>query len=112
MQNKLQELTDKLYNEGLSKGKQEGEELVAKARKEAEQIVAKAKEQAEQIVAQAEQKAAELGTKTERDIKHEIPRRIFAQPSRQHKQIIKIKFIATYGNAAQSIKWHLFHLVP
>ena len=26
MQNKLQELTDKLYNEGLSKGKQEAEE--------------------------------------------------------------------------------------
>lgn len=24
MQNKLQELTDKLYNEGLSKGKEEG----------------------------------------------------------------------------------------
>ena len=32
MQNKLQELTDKLYNEGLSKGKQEGEELLAKAK--------------------------------------------------------------------------------
>ena len=31
MQNKLQELTDKLYAEGLSKGKQEGEEIVAKA---------------------------------------------------------------------------------
>lgn len=33
MQNKLQELTDKLYNEGLSKGKQEAEEMVAKAKK-------------------------------------------------------------------------------
>ena len=32
MQNKLQELTDRLYNEGLSKGKQEGEELLAKAK--------------------------------------------------------------------------------
>ena len=32
MQNKLQELTDKLYNEGLAKGKQEGEELLAKAK--------------------------------------------------------------------------------
>ena len=31
MQNKLQELTDKLYNEGLAKGKQEGEEILAKA---------------------------------------------------------------------------------
>ena len=35
MQNKLQELTDKLYNEGLSKGKQEGEELLAKAKAQA-----------------------------------------------------------------------------
>ena len=39
---KLQELTDKLFNEGLSKGKAEGEALLAKARKEAEEIVADA----------------------------------------------------------------------
>ena len=32
MENKLQELTDKLYNEGLSKGKAEGEVLLAKAK--------------------------------------------------------------------------------
>ncbi len=43
MQDKLQELTDRLYNEGLSKGKQEGEELLQKAHAEAEAIVAKAK---------------------------------------------------------------------
>ena len=29
MQNKLQELTDKLYQEGLSKGKEEGERILA-----------------------------------------------------------------------------------
>ena len=40
MENKLQELTDKLYNEGLSKGKKEGEEILANARKEAADIVA------------------------------------------------------------------------
>ena len=34
MQNKLQELTDKLYNEGLSKGKQDGEELLQKSAEE------------------------------------------------------------------------------
>ena len=39
MQNKLQELTDKLYNEGLSKGKQEAELLRANAKKEAEKII-------------------------------------------------------------------------
>lgn len=36
MQNKLQELTDRLYNEGLSKGKKEAEDLKAAAAKEAE----------------------------------------------------------------------------
>ena len=38
MQDKLQELTDRLYNEGLSKGKHDGEELVQKAQAEADQF--------------------------------------------------------------------------
>ena len=41
MQDKLQELTDRLYEEGLSKGRQEAEELLAKARAEAKEIVEK-----------------------------------------------------------------------
>lgn len=69
MQNKLQELTDKLYNEGLSKGKLEGEELLAKARKEAESIVNDAKDQAEHIIAQAHREAEEIKTKVAADVK-------------------------------------------
>jgi V/A-type H+-transporting ATPase subunit E len=69
MQNKLQELTDKLYNEGLSKGKQEGEELLAKAKVQAEEIVAKAQKEAEQIVAAAHKQAEELKTKVASDVK-------------------------------------------
>ena len=46
MQDKLQELTDRLYNEGLSKGKHDGEELVQKAQAEADRIVAYAKAEA------------------------------------------------------------------
>ena len=69
MQNKLQELTDKLYNEGLSKGKQEGEELLAKAKVQAEEIVAKAQKEAEQIVAAAQKQAEELKTKVASDVK-------------------------------------------
>ena len=53
MQNKLQELTDKLYNEGLSKGKAEGEQLLAEAREKSESIIAEAKKQAEEIIAKA-----------------------------------------------------------
>ena len=69
MQNKLQELTDRLYNEGLSKGKQEGEELLAKAKVQAEEIVAKAQAEAAQIVAAAQKQAEEIKTKTTSDVK-------------------------------------------
>ena len=69
MQNKLQELTDKLYNEGLSKGKQEGEELLAKAKVQADEIVAKAKAEAEAIVAAAHKEAEDLKTKVQGDLK-------------------------------------------
>ena len=69
MQDKLQELTDRLYNEGLSKGKQEGEELLQKAHAEAEAIVAQAKAEAERIIAQANREADELKTKVAADVK-------------------------------------------
>lgn len=69
MQNKLQELTDKLYAEGLSKGKQEGEEIVARANARAEEIIAEAQAQAEAIVGKAEKEAADLRQKTASDVK-------------------------------------------
>ena len=69
MQNKLQELTDKLYNEGLSKGKQEGEEILAKAKVQADEIVAKAKAEAAAIVAAANKDAEDLKTKVQGDLK-------------------------------------------
>ena len=69
MSDKLQELTEKLYNEGLSKGKNEGERILAEARKKAEEAIAGAKEQAEAIIAKAEQDAADLRKKAESDIK-------------------------------------------
>ena len=69
MQDKLQELTDRLYNEGLSKGKQEGEELLRKAHEEADAIVADARAEAERIIAQANKEAEELKTKVTADVK-------------------------------------------
>ena len=69
MQNKLQELTDKLYSEGLAKGKQEGEELLAKAKVQAEEILANAQSEAERIIAAAQKQADEIKTKTASDVK-------------------------------------------
>ena len=59
MQNKLQELTDKLYQEGLSKGKLEGEELLEKARQEADALLLNARTQADSIREEAQKQAAE-----------------------------------------------------
>lgn len=69
MQNKLQELTDKLYQEGLSKGKEEGERILADAKAQAEKILAEAKAQAAGITAKAESDAASLRSKAESDVK-------------------------------------------
>lgn len=58
MENKLQQLTQKLYDEGLSKGRSEAEKLVADAKAQAKSIIAEAEAKAEGIVKDA-QKAAE-----------------------------------------------------
>lgn len=69
MPNKLQELTEKLYNEGLSKGKQDGEELLRQAHSEADDIIAKAKAEAARIVAESQKEADDLKTKVTSDLK-------------------------------------------
>jgi len=69
MQNKLQELTEKLYAEGLSKGKQEAEEMKAKAKKEAADIISLAKEESKQIIANAHKEAEDIKVKLLNEVK-------------------------------------------
>ena len=56
---KLQELTDKLYQQGLEKGRNEADSLVAEAKLKAQKIVAEAEEKAAAIIAAAEDKASD-----------------------------------------------------
>ena len=67
--NKLQELTDKLYNDGLSKGREEGARILEEARKQAEDIIADARKQAESIVAEAHRQADDYSQKVTSDLK-------------------------------------------
>lgn len=69
MDNKLQELTDKLYREGLSKGKEEGEALLAKAEAKAEEILDAARKKADEIIKKAEKDAKDYQVKVEGDVK-------------------------------------------
>jgi V/A-type H+-transporting ATPase subunit E len=66
---KLQELTQKLYNEGLSKGKEEGAAILAQAKEEADSIVKKAQEEAAHIMENARKEAEDYRIKMEGDVK-------------------------------------------
>lgn len=68
MENKLQELTRKLYDEGLEKGRSEAGKLVADARTEAEKIVAEARTEAEKILKEARAKAEDVEKNTMTEI--------------------------------------------
>lgn len=66
---KLQELTEKLYEEGLSKGREEAEVILAEATKKATALVQEAEEKAAAIVKAAEEKAAEVKKNNETEMK-------------------------------------------
>ena len=66
---KLQELTQKLYEEGLSKGKEEGQAILAQAKSQAEAIVNEARQQAESILEKARKEAQDYKVKVEGDVK-------------------------------------------
>lgn len=68
MENKLQQLTQKLYDEGLEKGRTEADKLIAEAKEKAAKIVADAHKEAEEIVKKAEMKAEDTAKNTETEI--------------------------------------------
>lgn len=64
MENKLQELTRKLYDEGLEKGRAEADRLVASAKQDAERILSEARAQADAIVRDAEVRSEDVRKNT------------------------------------------------
>ncbi len=69
MHTKLQELTDKIYNEGIQKANDEAEAILAKAKKEAEEIVAKGNAEADKTIKNAEEKAEEINRNMQSEMK-------------------------------------------
>ncbi|MDR0657400.1 MAG: hypothetical protein LBG18_00445 [Mediterranea sp.] len=69
MENKIQELTDKIYREGVEKGNEESKRLIGKAQEEAREIVENAKKEAASILAAARKSAGELAENTKSELK-------------------------------------------
>jgi len=68
MDQKLQELTEKLYQEGVVKGNQEAEKIIANAHSQAKEIIEKAKAEAEAIIIGSEKKSEELSKTTRSEL--------------------------------------------
>lgn len=69
MEAKLQELTRKIYQEGVEKAREEANQIVAGAKKEAEALTAKAKQDADALRKTAEADAAQTRQKTLSELK-------------------------------------------
>ena len=69
MENKIQELTDKIYREGVEKGNEEAQRLIANAQDEAKKIIEDARKEAESIVAASRKSADELADNTKSELK-------------------------------------------
>lgn len=66
---KIQELTDKIYREGVEKGNEEAGRIVAEANEQKRTILHAAETEAKRIVADADKEVAELKKKTEAELK-------------------------------------------
>lgn len=66
---KIQELTQKIYHEGVEKGQQEADRIIAEAKQQAEQILSDARDKAEAIEAAGRKSAVELDTNTKNELK-------------------------------------------
>ena len=69
MDTKIQELTDKIYKEGVEKGNEEAGRIIAEANAQKDTILKDAEAEAKRIVAAAEKQAAELKKNTEAELK-------------------------------------------
>lgn len=69
MENKLQELTSKIYEEGVARANEEADKIISEAKKEADELRNKSKKEAAQIIENAEKEAGELRKNVESEVK-------------------------------------------
>ena len=69
MTDQLQDLLQRVYEEGVAKAKAEADKILSAAKAAAEETISQAKTQAEQIISEAQKKAGELAKNTDSDLK-------------------------------------------
>ncbi len=69
MDDKIKEITEKLYQEGVAKGEARAQEIIEEARKQADAMIQAAQEDASRIVTEARQQAENIRQAVEGEIK-------------------------------------------
>lgn len=69
MTDRIEEITQKIYNEGVTKAKRDAEKLISEAKEKAEAIIRSAKKTEEKIINDAQKKALEEKKRGEAELK-------------------------------------------
>lgn len=105
MENKLQELTNKLYEEGLVKGRSDADKMVADAKAKAAAIVKDAEEKAGAIMDKARRDAEELRTNTMNEVSLAGRQAVSALKESVAKMIVAKAVSAPVGEAVVDPKF-------
>ncbi|WP_346854290.1 V-type ATP synthase subunit E [uncultured Draconibacterium sp.] len=101
MTDKIQEITEKIYNEGVIKAQADADRIISDARAKADEIIHLAQKTHDDIIAEAQKQADELARKTETEI--QIAARQFISSLKQKvTEIITTAQIATPVKGAMS----------
>ncbi len=93
MQKKLQELTDKIYREGIEKANKEAEQIISEAKKQAEEMLEQAKKDAKSATEKAEKEAKDLQKNTLNELQL-AARQAISDVKQQIVSLIQAKTIA------------------
>ncbi|MBE9468852.1 MAG: V-type ATP synthase subunit E [Bacteroidetes bacterium] len=92
MQNKLDELTKKIYSEGVSKANDDAKGIISKATKKAEEIINNSKKEAAKIIENANKKSDEIKLNIESEMKLSVNQTI-SSVKQQITNLITLKAV-------------------
>lgn len=103
MTDKIQEITEKIYNEGVAKAKEDARIIISEARLKAEEIVNEAKKEKAEIIRKANDDANEFKKKTETELQLSS-RQFISTIKQQITDIITTKQVEVEVKSAYSDK--------
>lgn len=104
MENKVQEITEKIYREGVEKGQEEAQKIIDQAESQKEDILKKARQESEKILNDAHKHAEELKKNTQSELKLYAGRTVEALKS-EITDLVNGSIVDTAVKEAVTTEW-------